>query len=422
MKRIKIGLIVLGLILNIGIVKAEELTLDYNVGYLNGVNNYNELVEWLEENNEIIQNLKDYAITYYNENYKNTKPYYNMQIRNGTNDETITIAIQMYENIPTLKYNESGAEPTQTNDYIETVYYRNTTTYQTPQYTPSGNNSIYLTFPNTTTYNDGFFIESNFDLTLNEESYYDTITINNFRNNGSLSFSKGNNINLSLDVINPSYTEVNLDNYEYVLLSLKNYNQTKAFQTNLQVKGQIGITPIYNFGQTSKDAITGVQVQDRCNLSYENYTSYPFYILQSDLQNNAIYAVKECSTGSSFKFDNTVFDITYVTQENEENPTVTIGGKTYNVIPYSDLPSTATKNEEDNYIPGESGSATDTGGLDSAVKNTQQKLSEIWNTFTYFTSFVGQLFSTLPEEVQTVLLSAFTIAIVLGLIKIFVGK
>ena len=219
-----------------------------------------------------------------------------------------------------------------------------------------------------------------------------------------------------------NYTEVNLDNYKYVLLSLKNYKQTKAFQTNLQVKGQIGITPIYNYGQTSKDSITGSQVQDRCNVSYNNYTSYPFYIIQTDLQNNVIYAVKECSNGSSFKFDNTVFNITYVTEENENNPTVTIGGKTYNVIQYDDLPSTATKNEENNYIPGQSGQANSTGGLDTAIKNVQQKMSEIWNTFTYFTDFINQIFSVFPDEVKTILLSAFTIMIVIGLIKIFIGK
>ena len=59
--------------------------------------------------------------------------------------------------------------------------------------------------------------------------------------------------------------------------------------------------------------------------------------------------------------------------------------------------------------------------MDSAIKNVQQRMSEIWNTFTYFTDFVGQIFSSLPTEVQTVLLSAFTVAIILGLIKIFVG-
>lgn len=237
---------------------------------------------------------------------------------------------------------------------------------------------------------------------------------------GNLLLQNGENPDYFINSVNGQYIEVYLDNYEYVLLSLKDYSQTEAFQTNLQVKGQIGITPIYNFGQTSKDAVTGSQVQDRCNLSYSDYTSYPFYIIQSDLQNNAIFAIKECSNGSSFKFDNTIFNITYITSENKDNPTVTIGGKTYNVIPYEDLPSTATKNEEDNYIPGESGYPL-SEGLDSAIKNVQQKMSEIWNIFTYFTDFVGQLFSSLPAEVQTILLSAFIVAIILGLIKIFIN-
>lgn len=268
-------------------------------------------------------------------------------------------------------------------------------------------------------YDSNYSFKSNFDIQING-IYEDTIII---EENDEIPRIKNLLLYNSWSEYesNQNYTEVNLDNYEYILLTLKNYSQTNAFQTNFQVKGQIGITPIYNFGQTSKDSITGVQVQDRCNLNYSDYTSYPFYIIQSDLQNNAIYAVKECSSNSSFKFDNTVFNITYITQENEDNPTVTIDGKTYNVIPYDDLPSTATKNEENNYIPGESGSATDTGGLDSAIKNIQQRMSEIWNTFTYFTDFVGQIFSSLPTEVQTILLSAFTVAIILGLIKIFVG-
>lgn len=421
MKKFKIGLIILSIVFNIGIAKAQTLTVDYTTGYIFTVNNYNELVEWFEENKTIIQNLKDDVKNYYETNYISQYPYYNISIL-SPNGENIDVFLQMYETIPELIIDETSGRPSGSNHYIEAIYTFENTTYTNATYYTNGNDSIYYSFQNTTEFNDCFFIESNYELTLSEESYYDTITINNFRNNGNLSFSKGDNINLSLDVVNPSYTEINLDNYKYVLLTLKNYNQTKAFQANLQVKGQIGITPIYNYGQTSKDAVTGSQVQDRCNIAYENYTSYPFYIIQTDLQNNVIYAVKECSQGSSFKFDNNIFDVTYVTEANEENPTVTINGKTYDVIPYDDLPSTATKNEEDNYIPGESGSATDTGGLDSAIAGAQNKLSEIWNTFTYFTSFIGLIFSSLPSEVHTILLSAFTIMIVLGIIKIFLGK
>ena len=220
-----------------------------------------------------------------------------------------------------------------------------------------------------------------------------------------------------------NYTEVNLDDYEYVLLSLKDYNQKEAFSSNLQVKGQIGITPIYNYGQTAKDDVINHQITDRCNVNYSDYTDYRLYVTDTDLSNNSIYAVKSCNSGSSFKFDNSVFNIIYVTSENKDDPTITINGKTYHTIPYSNLPSTATQNEEENYIPGESEDSItgNTVGLSGIVKNVQSKLSEIWNIFTYFMSFVNQIFSVLPDEIRTVLVASFSIGCILGLIKIFIN-
>lgn len=218
-----------------------------------------------------------------------------------------------------------------------------------------------------------------------------------------------------------NYNIVNLDNFDYVLLTLKNYNQSVAFETQLQVLGQIGITPIYNYGQTSKDSITGVQVQDRCNATYSSFTPFSLYILQSDLQNNVIYAIKSCLSGSSFKYDTSIFDITYVTQQNVSDPIVTINGQQYHTIPYNDLPSTATKNESDNYIPGESYNFVDSGidSLNSALKQSSNWLSSIWSTITYFTQFIGLIFSSLPSELHAILLSAFIITIIIGLIKHF---
>lgn len=396
MKKIKIGLIILSLFISINIVKADE------TNYIIQTNRNNENFDFTDAY-ELInsESYNYYAIVYIN-GVNSVLDYYNIVFWNE--EDSIT-----YEKA------ENGYIALNNNDFK--VYNSN------DNFTNENENNAFNIFASGyyLLYDSNYNLEStyNFELT---GFYQDNIVIN-----------IGDRMPLYKDLIQynswsdyennhlEGYTEVNLDNYEYVLLSLKDYNQTEAFQTNLQIKGQVGITPIYNFGQTSKDAVTGVQVQDRCNLNYSEYTSYPFYIIQSDLQNNAIYAVKECSENSSFKFDNTVFDITYITQENEENPTVTIDGKTYNVIPYDELPSTATKNEEDNYIPGESGSATDTGGIDSAIKNVQESLSQMWNTFSYFTDFVGQLFSSLPSEIRTVLLSAFIVGIVIGLIKLFVS-
>lgn len=209
-------------------------------------------------------------------------------------------------------------------------------------------------------------------------------------------------------------TTVNLDDYEYVILNLKDYNQTKAFNTNLKVKGSIGITPIYNFGQTAKDDIMGSKVQDRCNVKYEDYTDYRLSILKQDLQNNSFYVVKGCESGSSFKFDNTIFDITYVDENNKSDPIVSIGGKDYHVIPFDKLPSSANKNEEENYVPGESEKFT----LGSITKNLTSTLGSIWSTFTSFFGFVTKMFSVLPNEFQAVAILTFSTGCILGLIKI----
>lgn len=209
-------------------------------------------------------------------------------------------------------------------------------------------------------------------------------------------------------------TTVNLDDYEYVILNLKDYNQDKAFNTNLKVKGSIGITPIYNFGQTAKDDIMGSKVQDRCNVKYDDYTDYRLSILKQDLQNNSLYVVKGCEEGSSFKFDNTIFDITYVDENNKSDPVVSIGGKDYHVIPFDKLPSSANKNEEENYVPGESEKFT----LSSITKNLSSTLEGIWNSFTSFFSFVTKMFSVLPSEFQAIAILTFSTGCILGLIKI----
>lgn len=208
-----------------------------------------------------------------------------------------------------------------------------------------------------------------------------------------------------------NYIDVNLDNYEYVILSLKDYSQTEPFSTYLKVKGMIGITPVYEFGTAEKTEIT-----DRCNLSYTDYTDYRFYILKSDLQNNSVFYVKSCQDNSSFKFDSSLFNITYVTSENKDDPIITIDGQDYHTIPFDKLSNSANKNEEENYVPGESGSS-----LSSIVENLSNTLDGIWSSFTTFMGFVTKMFNTLPIEFRTIAITTFTVSCVLGLIKILKG-
>lgn len=213
------------------------------------------------------------------------------------------------------------------------------------------------------------------------------------------------------------YTEVNLDNYEYVILLPKDQTKKDAYDVNLKVKGMIGITPVYEFGTVSKDSVLNNKVEDRCNVSYSDYTDYRFYILKSDIQNHAVYYVKSCESGSSFKFKNSDFVAYYVTEENKDDFVLTIGGLDYHIIPYEELPSTATKNEEENYVPGES----ERFALLDIIDNLTNTLDGIWKSFVTFMGFVTKMFSTLPIEFRTIAITTFTVSCVLGLIKILKG-
>ena len=208
-------------------------------------------------------------------------------------------------------------------------------------------------------------------------------------------------------------TTVDLDNYEYVILNLKDYNQDKAFNTNLKVKGSVGITPIYNFGQTEKSDIIGTKIEDRCNVKYDEFTDYRLSILKQDLKNNAVYIVKSCEEGSSFKFDNTIFNVTYVTADNVDDPVVTIGGKDYHTIPFNKLTSSANQNEEENYVPGESKKLN----LSDIVSNITNTVSSFWDSIVNFMSLVTKFFNTLPIEIKGVAITTFSMACMIALIK-----
>lgn len=207
------------------------------------------------------------------------------------------------------------------------------------------------------------------------------------------------------DYINNMYTSVYLDNYEYVILSLKDYSQTVAFSSNLRVKGMVGITPVYEFGTIEKTNVT-----DRCNFSYSELTDYTLYILSSDLTNNAVYYVKPCESGSILEFDNKVFDITYITAETVNDPVITVGGIDYHVIPFNKLGTTANSNEENNFVPGANQQFDPFG-------DAVDYISSFWNSLTTFMGLVTKFFNTLPIEIRAISITMFTTAITLGVIK-----
>ena len=364
----------------------------------------------------------------YNTQYKTDDTAYHIDLFTNYNTTAYTLSLNYYnKNDLTFTYSSDGIGVSIPH-YNFITYDDNTNNWQ--RYSPSGSigNNILIGTKENYYSNQYLYFDSSWDFPV---ALYNYTLTGFYSQTDSISLPIGSIIPKAKDFFNYdswsnfgngiSYTTVNLDDYEYVLLSLKDYSQKKAFSSNLQVKGQIGITPIYNYGQTAKDDVINHQITDRCNVNYSDYTDYRLYVTDTDLSNNSIYAVKSCNSGSSFKFDNSVFNITYVTSDNKNDPTITINGNTYHTIPYSNLPSTATQNEEDNYIPGASEDVI-TGnsvGLTSIIKNIQKGLSDIWGIFTYFMNFVNQIFSVLPSEYRTVLVASFSIGCILGVLKIF---
>ncbi len=277
-------------------------------------------------------------------------------------------------------------------------------------------------------------IESNYDFVLEganyeiQNFYKDSIILNS----GSIlpTYEKLKNYNSWSDYLtenNPKYTTVNLNDYAYVLLSLKDYSNLKQFKTIMSVKGQLCLSAGYNYGVS--DRTNGVT--DSCSAVYNDFTDLDVYVLESDIVNNAVYYLtgynKEID--NIVKVDSSIFDIHYITEKNKDNPIITVNGKDYNVIPYYEMKSNATKNTDAGIVSGSSCKVGDlncqantphnsTGTFEDVVKNISSSLSSIWDTFVYFIGFITKMFSTLPVEFRTISITTFTVGCVLGLIKI----
>ena len=399
----------------------------YVISSINSTSGYDEFPDFktkvdffnLEHNRTIFLEIYNSIMNLYNTNYKSIYPYY--QLDYGYSTSSYFLSLFLYSSQPSLVLKGSEIQIYPREDgVIFASYDLNEQTYINPEFKLKSSGSS-VTLAGQNKFYD-FILTTNFDLKVTTSlEDISTVEFLNFRDKGTLTLKIGDTIpqfyayDKVFDKLDTSTTTtVNLDNYEYVILNLKDYNQDKAFTTNLKVKGSIGITPIYNFGQTAKDDIIGTKVQDRCNVKYDDYTDYRLSILKQDLQNNSLYVVKGCEEGSSFKFDNTIFDITYVDENNKSDPIVSIGGKDYHVIPFDKLPSSANKNEEENYVPGESQRFALLDKIDFLINN----LNRVWDSFTSFMGFVGKMFSTLPDEFKAIAISSFTIGCTLMVFKI----
>lgn len=273
----------------------------------------------------------------------------------------------------------------------------------------SGVKSVYLST---------LYYDSNFDLPFGLED-----TIYNVKKENDILFTLSNKTDVVptykdkfVDKTDLNYVEVDLNTYPYIILSLKDYSKTEEFSTINYVKGQYCLTSVYNYGSTEKKDIIEGSKNKRCSLYYDNYTPIRTYILNSDLKNNAIYYLKAYDTTkeNKVKIDTSIFNIHYVSEEEKNNPIITINGKKHTPKSYDELTDTATKSEDENYTDG----ASEEFSITDIFSAPLEFFKKIINAISEFNGLIKELFSFLPDEFLAFLLAAFALLVVVAIVKI----
>ena len=273
----------------------------------------------------------------------------------------------------------------------------------------SGVKSVYLST---------LYYDSNFDLPFGLED-----TIYNVKKENDILFTLSNKTDVVptykdkfVDKTDLNYVEVDLNSYPYIILSLKDYSKTEEFSAINYVKGQYCLTSVYNYGSTEKKDIIEGSKNKRCSLYYDNYTPIRTYILNSDLKNNAIYYLKAYDTTkeNKVKIDTSIFNVHYVSEEEKNNPIITINGKKHTPKSYDELTDTATKSEDENYADG----ASEEFSITDIFSAPLEFFKKIINAISEFNGLIKELFSFLPDEFLAFLLAVFALLVVVAIVKI----
>lgn len=262
------------------------------------------------------------------------------------------------------------------------------------------------------------YYDSNFDLPFGLED-----TIYNVKKGNDILFTLSNKTDVVptykdkfVDKTDLNYVEVDLNSYPYIILSLKDYSKTEEFTAINYVKGQYCLTSVYSYGSIEKKDIIEGSKNKRCSLYYDSYTPIRTYILNSDLKNNAIYYLKAYDTTkeNKVKIDTSVFNIHYISEEDKDNPIITINGKKYSPKSYDELTDTATKSEDENYADG----ASEEFSITDIFTAPLEFFKKIINAISEFNGLIKELFSFLPDEFLAFILAAFALLVVVAIIKI----
>lgn len=401
----------------------------------------------------IVNNCVDSLYQYYYDNYSSDYPYFVIGIdglgfQNNYPNPTGSIVFQLNMFSSTFSINHSISNFDVTDNMfsgsLEYTYNFDTSSYDSSVHLSDNPRFLFDDMFNNTT-DFSYYIYSNFSWVYFSSNYDTYITTDwhnhsgrecsdctfEIRNNDifpTLFDNLGIDSPLTLSLLQNSYTEVNLNDYSYVALSLKDYTERDEFYTNVEVQGQYCLTPVYDYGlKEKKDVITGSKNQG-CSPYYENYTPVRTYILENDIKNHAIYYLKAHDTSrvNKVKVDTSIFNIHYITSEEASNPILNINGKKYSSIPYSELTDSATISEEEGYV---SGASCAVGDFNCMSDYTGFKFSDIftkpldffkdlWSSIAKVFELVAMLVSLLPTPIQYFFYISFTLAIIIGLIKI----
>ena len=435
--------------LGINTVSAKEIYLDYQ-------SNINDIEPFISDiGHETLNTYIHNLISYYNENYSKSYPFYIISISKF--DENIfRIDLTCFEE---LDYNNSFSQMIESH-YIPhslnsiQIYYSYDFSNKSFSELNNFNGSLYsydifYLYQDINSYLPYNYYYSNFDFYYygslfnddNDQLTYlnpdDILYFPHFDDSDKYSVVHANTDYLfepyylyddNTSLKEETYVTINLNDYPYIALSLKDYTKRDTFYTNIYVKGQLCLTPVYNYGMTEKtEYYSSYQVQ-RCSTYYDSFTLNRTYILKQDIENNAIYYIKayDVSKENIIKVDTSIFDISFITEENKDNPYVSISGKNYPTISYDTLSSSATKSEDEDYISGVSCQVGDfncyneynpSNIFNDLFDKPLEVLKDLWSAIVSIFELIGLFIALLPPTMQGFLYTSFGVMILLGVIK-----
>lgn len=420
-KYLIIGLSIISSLFLISNVKADDITSrDYYL-YENDSNFFNNF----DYSPEFIDTFSKQLIAKWEKDYKEDWPYYYISIDRVYNNDSIDFSIRLgmlkaipivsTDNVGIFKY---GTWVADSMSYPGMFMNFKDSSLVSEESTSGINDVPYLTWFNGTDYNYYLFsyYDSNFDM-LSRFGY--TLVVKDIDGTELFSFDSGGIIptykDIFVDKTDLNYVEVDLNSYPYIILSLKDYSKTEEFSVINYVKGEYCLSAAYDYGLKTKEDYDSV-VSDVCSPYYDVYTPVRTYVLKSDLTNHAIYYLKAHDTTkeNKVKIDTSVFNIHYISEEEKDNPIITINGKKYSPKSYDNLPSDSIKNTEEENWPGKSEEFSITDIFTAPL----EFFKKIINAISEFNGLIKELFSFLPDEFLAFLLAAFALLVVVAIVKI----